>query len=285
MRHITHRQPPPTTGRFAPGLIKACFSILCTAGLLGLAGKAQAAEINVDASIIDRALEVVEQKFNATAQQQEEIVRLANANSALFDEFQQENDNLEAWLVLNAETRGKIVRQEQLITQLDESIAEVEAITREMPLLTEKMLTAITQFIERDFPFQLERRRAQVAFARDAITNPQVSIAERFRQVLVLYQAEAAAGRTNETYPDTITFEGVEIDVNILRIGRIALIFQTTDRRVTGVWNNELGPNRGWVELPAGRYRTAVQRAIRIASQLDAPDIIELPVKAPESAQ
>jgi len=37
--------------------------------------------------------------------------------------------------------------------------------------------------------------------------------------------------------------------------------------------------------LPAGDYRTAIQSAIRVASQLDAPRIIELPVLAPEAAQ
>ena len=37
--------------------------------------------------------------------------------------------------------------------------------------------------------------------------------------------------------------------------------------------------------LDAAEYRTAVQSAIRVASQLDAPRIIELPVLAPEVAQ
>ena len=38
-------------------------------------------------------------------------------------------------------------------------------------------------------------------------------------------------------------------------------------------------------EISAGEYRTAVQTAIRVASNLDAPKIIELPVLAPEVAQ
>ena len=67
--------------------------------------------------------------------------------------------------------------------------------------------------------------------------------------------------------------------MKIVRFGRVAMLFQTTDRRITGAWDND---ERDWVELSAGRYRTPVQRAIRIAEQLDAPAIIELPVKAPE---
>ena len=98
----------------------------------------------------------------------------------------------------------------------------------------------------------------------------------------MIYQTEATYGRTNETYPDVIEIEGVERDVNIVRIGRVALMYQTTDRRVTGAWDNSA---RQWVELPAGEYRTAVQRAIRVASNVDAPSIIALPVLAPEVAQ
>lgn len=243
---------------------------------------AQSAELLVDSSVIDRAMDAVAAKNTASAASQEEINRLANAASSTFEEFKRENDTLEALLVLNAEWRQRIARQESNIAELDESIANVEIVTREIPLLTQKMLESAEQFIELDYPFHLTERRARVAFARDAITNPAVSIAERFRQVLVLYQTENSYGRTIETYPDSIELNGAVRDVNIVRIGRVALIYQTTDRQVTGAWDRDA---RAWVELPAGEYRTAVQTAIRVASQLDAPKIIDLPVHAPEIAQ
>ena len=66
----------------------------------------------------------------------------------------------------------------------------------------------------------------------------------------------------------------MERDVNIVRIGRVALIYQTTDRQETRAWDNRA---RAWVELSPGEYRTAIQDAIRVAAQLDAPRIIELP--------
>lgn len=243
---------------------------------------AQSAEILVDSSVIERAMDVVGAKISSSAATQEEITRLANSASSIFEEFKRENDTLEALLVLNAEWRQRIDRQEQQIVELDESIANVEIVTREIPLLTQKMLASAEQFIELDYPFHLDERRSRVAFARDAITNPAVSIAERFRQVLVLYQTENSYGRTIETYPETITIAGAERDVNIVRIGRVALIYQTTDRQVTGAWDLN---SKSWVELPAGEYRTAVQTAIRVASQLDAPKIIDLPVQAPEIVQ
>jgi hypothetical protein len=59
-------------------------------------------------------------------------------------------------------------------------------------------------------------------------------------------------------------------------------MYQTTDRQVTGAWDNN---SRQWVELPAGDYRQEVQKAIRVVSNLEAPDILNLPVSAPEVVQ
>lgn len=239
-------------------------------------------EILVDSSVLDRAMSAIGEKYRESAEVQQELTRLADSASSTFEEFKRANDALESLLVLNAGFRKSISIQEDNIATLDESIASVEEVTRNIPLLMEKMLAAIEEFIELDYPFQLEERRARVEFARNAIDNPDVSIAEKFRQVLVMYQNETAYGRTIETYDDTIEIEGVARDVSIVRIGRVALIYQTTDRQETRAWDNR---NREWVELPPGEYRTAVQNAIRVAAQLDAPRVIELPVLAPEIAQ
>jgi hypothetical protein len=227
-------------------------------------------------------MDVINEKFSESSAVQEEITRLASSASSTFEEFKRANDNLESLLVLNAGYRKQISIQEDQIATLDESIAGVEEITREIPLLMEKMLSSMEQFIELDYPFHVDERANRIQFARSAIDNPDVSIAEKFRQVLTMYQNETQYGRTIETYPDTITINGAERDVNIARFGRIALIYQTTDRQETGAWDNNA---RQWVTLPAGEYRTAVQDAIRVASGLDAPDIIEIPIAAPEVAQ
>ncbi len=248
--------------------------------LSGLFGAAQAQEILVDSSVLDQAMDVLGEKYAESAATQEEITRLANEASSTFEEFKRANDNLESLLVLNAGYRRQIAAQMEQIATLDESIDSVQEITQGIPLLMEKMLSSLEQFVALDYPFRIDERMARLQFARDAIDNPDVSIAEKFRQVLVMYQTEAAFGRTNETYPDTIEIGGVERDVNIIRIGRVSLMYQTTDREVTGAWDNS---QRQWIELPAGQYRSEVQQAQRVVSNLDAPDILFLPVLAPEA--
>lgn len=245
-----------------------------------VASMAQAAE--VDTSIIDQALNIMEQQNKAAVTSQETITRLSNSTNDLFGTFKVENDNLEAMLVLNAGLRKQISIQEQNIATLQQSIQDVAIVTQEMPLLMSKMLTSVEQFVALDLPFLQEEREARLQFARDAVDNPDVSIAERFRQILVLYQVENNYGRTHETYPATLLLDGVERDVDILRVGRIALVYQTKDRTLTGAWDKA---SQQWVSLDTATYRTAVQRAISVSSGLVSLEIIDLPIAAPESVQ
>ena len=131
-------------------------------------------------------------------------------------------------------------------------------------------------------PFQVEERRSRLQFARDAVDSPDVSVAEKFRQILVLYQVENNYGRTYETYSTTLNLEGTDRDVDMMRVGRVALVYQTKDRTMTGAWDQQ---SRSWVALDAAQYRTAIQRAIGVTSGLSSPAILELPISAPESAQ
>ena len=164
-------------------------------------GVAQAAEILVNSDVIDQAMDVVAQKYENSAAVQEEITRLQNDASSAFEEFKRANDNLESLLVLNAGYRKQISIQEDQIATLDESIASVQEVTQGIPLLMEKMLSSLEQFIELDYPFHVDERAARLVFARDAIDNPDVSIAEKFRQVLVMYQTETSYGCLLYTSP------------------------------------------------------------------------------------
>jgi hypothetical protein len=256
------------------------YKVLAPFASLIVAGATQAAE--VDTSIIDQALNIIDQQNQAAVSSQETITRLSNSTSSLFEEFKVENDNLESMLVLNAGLRKQVSIQEQQIATLQQSITDVAIVTQEMPFLMNKMLSSVEQFVEMDLPFQLDMRRERLQFARDAIDSPDVSIAEKFRQILVIYQNENNYGRTHSTYPTTLTLDGVERDVDMLRVGRIALVYQTKDRTMTGAWDVASG---SWVELDAGAYRTPIQRAISVSSGLVSPAIMDLPIVAPESAQ
>ena len=101
-----------------------------------------------------------------------------------------------------------------------------------------------------------------------------VSPAEKLRQVLDGYAVESEYGRKIDTYKDTILIDDQERDVNILRIGRLVLAYQTSDLSETGIYNKD---TQSWEPLP-GRYRNSIRDGIAMAKKVKTVDILELPL-------
>jgi hypothetical protein len=95
------------------------------------------------------------------------------------------------------------------------------------------------------------------------------------------YQIENEYGRTIEAYRSMLERGDREVNVDFLRFGRIALIYQTLDGSEAGVWNQE---TRSWEPLDAS-YRTAIRHGLRIARKQAAPDMIRLPLPPAEEEQ
>jgi len=98
--------------------------------------------------------------------------------------------------------------------------------------------------------------------------------------VLEAYNIELQYGRGIDTYRGTIDLGGTKRDVDFLRVGRIALVYQTTDGALAGAWDKSAG---AWVELPSGEYDAAIRKGIRIAKKQATIELLSMPVSAPEA--
>lgn len=205
---------------------------------------------------------------------------------SLQEQFNQANNQLEQLTVANAQLRNRIALQEQLIGEMAESIEYAAVLSNEeiSPLndLVERMMASIEEFVESDLPFNLQQRREEVSRIRGLVDNPAAPLSQKMRMLIALYQAEGAYGRTLDTFDVTMEVDGVEQEVTMTRIGRLMLAYQTEDRTTTAVWDKSTA---SWVELPAGEYRSAITTATNVASSLTAPELINIAVPAPVSAQ
>jgi hypothetical protein len=235
----------------------------------------------IDTSILDRANNAVTESFEEAAASHQRILQLSDEADELVLKFETEAKAVDALEVYNAGMRRTIERQEREIAQYDVSIAEAAQLQRQIPPLMERMMVALEQFVELDMPFQLDVRRQRLETVRSTFDDSGVNIAGRFSLVLQAYQAENNYGRGMDHYTDTLESGGVERDVDILRVGRIALVYQTSDKTETGMCDKEA---RQWVAL-GDEYRRPISTAIRIVDNLATYEIIELPISAPESAQ
>jgi hypothetical protein len=129
-------------------------------------------------------------------------------------------------------------------------------------------------------PFHQKERERRIAFLRANLDRSDVSVAEKFRQVLEAYKIENEYGRKIDAYKGNVDIDGVERDVNFLRVGRVALLYQTTDTVVSGAWDQA---SRSWVSLDRGEYRNAIMKGLRIARKEASIDLMNMPVPAPEA--
>jgi hypothetical protein len=106
-----------------------------------------------------------------------------------------------------------------------------------------------------------------------------VTASEKYRRVMEAYQGEMEYGRTTEAYSEALPTTGQTVD--FLRVGRTLLVYQSSDQETTG-WFNPV--TRVYEDLP-DRYRLEVKEGLAIAKNEKAPDLVMLPVPAPEAAR
>jgi len=241
-------------------------------------GMALSQDTVIDTSVIDRANAIAAEVFTEASASQARVVRLSDQADELLSEFKNQAKIVDGLEVYNAQMRATIAEQQRTISQYDRSIEEVAELQRQMAPLMERMMVALEQFVQLDIPFQLNDRRARLALIRDTFDDSNVNIAEKFRLVLTAYQQEINYGRVLAHYTGTLELDGQVRDVDFLRVGRIALMYQTSDQTSTGAWDKNA---KQFVEL-GSEYRRPVANGIRMAQQLATQEILSLPIHAPE---
>jgi len=182
----------------------------------------------------------------------------------------------------NTRLNKTVLAQNKALEELRSSIQKASAIERQILPLIVRMLDSIDQFIAKDVPFLKQRRLASQENIRSYMSNTKVPVSERFRLVLDTYGREIAHGRTIEAYSDSISYEGKSLEVDVLKVGRVGLYFQTKDTLVSGVWSQA---ELKWIPL-ADKYKQRIRRAIRIAQQKESPDLLkDLPLLVNNATQ
>ncbi len=213
---------------------------------------------------------------------QQRIDQVVDQTDGLVSEYKQIMKQLDGLAVYNDYIQRQIQSQEQELAELQVSLGQVGIVERQIMPLMIRMLDGLEQFIALDKPFLLDERRGRIARLRALMERADVTLAEKFRSLTEAFQIENDFGRTIEVYKDTLTLDGATIEVDVLRLGRVGLYYQSTDASATGRWNTDADQ---WVAMNDGKARNQVRRGLRIARKLVAPDLLLLQVPAPEVAR
>lgn len=177
----------------------------------------------------------------------------------------------------NAALESQMQSQQDEMTSLQAQIAGLDATAAEVPGMLQKMFDQLESFVAADVPFLAKERADRVSRLRDLMGQADKPAGEKFRRLLEAYTIEMEYGRTMDSYMGTLS-DGREAD--FLRLGRVSLMYRTVDGNEVGYWDQQ---KKAWV--PAPEYKRSIEQALRIAKQTVAPDLITVPVPAPQGGK
>ncbi len=211
---------------------------------------------------------------------QDRIDAMSDETDQMLSQYRSALQRIEALRVYNQQLAELVESQEQEKISVRSEIDSVTIVNREITPLMLRMIETLDAFVGLDTPFLLDERTKRVAELRALMKRPDVTEAEKFRRVLEAYQIENDYGRSIEAYRAELDGEGAAREVEFLRIGRIALYYQTIDGNELGRWDaNE----RRFVPMDA-RHRSALRQGLRMARKQAAPDLLLLPIAAAEGS-
>jgi hypothetical protein len=233
------------------------------------------------AAPIQESFDVVSDTNRKAANSQKRIDQLSAQTRALLEEYRRLEDGTEYQAAYTRELEQLDRGQREQIVELQRQIEEAEITRRRIVPLMRSMADALEQFVVLDLPFHQEERLNGVLLLKRRLYQPDLSVANKFRMLLEAYQLEQVFGNNLESWRGRLPWEGEELSVEFLRVGRVALYFQSLDGSLSGYWNTAQDT---WIAL-GSKYNRDVAKALRVAKNFVAPQLVQLPMLAPEDVQ
>jgi chromosome segregation ATPase len=210
---------------------------------------------------------------------QERVERLDDETQKLLAEYRRAVTDAESYRKYAEQLSAQIASQSQEIESIEQQLQNVETTQREVGPLMEKMLDTLEQFVALDVPFLPEERTRRVANLKEMMSRADVAFSEKYRRILEAYQVEMEYGRTIEAYEGRLGEGDDSRTVQFLRVGRLALLYQTLDGKETGYWDRA---GRRWAV--DDHYAHAFTEGVAVARKTRAPELLYVPVPAPEES-
>lgn len=224
---------------------------------------------------LEDSLEVVAETNRGAERSQVRIDELSRETRALLEEYQDLQQGAQYQAAYSRELEQLAQAQEAKIASLNQQIAQARVTRQRILPLMRTMAEALEQFVILDLPFHHQERIASVLALRQRLDDPTLSAAVRFRLLLEAFQVEQDYGGTLEAWQAPLSLGGQQVSVEYLRLGRVALYYQTLDRQRSAIWDAASGT---WVTLDA-RHNRSLAQAMRVARNQAVPQLLALPVQ------
>ncbi|MEM6653270.1 MAG: DUF3450 domain-containing protein [Pseudomonadota bacterium] len=222
---------------------------------------------------LDRAIATGEQATRRAEQVQQQINQLDDERADMVGEFRTILQRKTAAELYARQQAAAVESQEREIESLTDQLSRVDEITSQTVPMLETLIDDLELFINADLPFRLEERKDRVARLREYLVDPNISVTERYRQIMDAYTAEMEVGRKTDTWKETITVDDREVTVDMVLFGRVALVYMDPTGRYAKRYDRETS---SWVDLE-NRYKAEIEKAIRIIQGKRTQDVMYVP--------
>jgi len=250
-----------------PKTLKPIFA--CLTGAVLVFGAASSLAGPLETSI------AIEQEMNKASQATQRTVdTLEDQTLDMAQTYQLTLQSIDSIKRYNRSIEGYISRQEAEMDSIQTQMDGIDATERAVIPMMEDMIETLDQFVAMDMPFLKEERTERVKFLREMMLRADVSNSEKYRKILEAYQVENDYGTSVGAYEGTL--EGEDKTVDFLRVGRVALVWQSRDEQSRAYWDNT---SRSWVPL-GDEYRKSISEGIKMARGQANLDLVKLPIQA-----
>lgn len=227
----------------------------------------------------DAAVKAQAENNTAAAASQASINKLVDQTQELNSQYADALNQLDSLNKYNEQLQQQVNAQDKEKASIQTQLTEIETTAREVLPLMDRMVQTLGQFIKADIPFMLDERTKRVDSLVELMGRADVAISEKYRRILEAYQIELEYGRTLEAYQGTLGEGANALTVEFIKLGRVALMYQTIDGSETGYYDAQ---TKQWVKAP--EYKDNIRKALAVARQEGAPDLLRVPVPAPKRA-
>ena len=226
------------------------------------------------AKVIDQVTSNIESINQDGTISQQKINAISEKTDTLFEQYIKLQDQLDQLNINNQYLQKLIEDQMSKMAKLETQLSSIDETNSALIPLMQQMIETLKVFIQIDTPFLIEKRIETIARLESLFIKSDLSIAQKYQQILQAYVIESQYGQTIETYQGKLALGEDILTVQFFRMGRLGLYYRSIDQKSANVWDNK---NKKWIALENAQM-FELDKAMKMAQNKVAPTLIALPV-------
>lgn len=225
------------------------------------------------ANTIDKSISILEDTNSKLRSYQKSIDKNESIKEELLNEYKYTTSAIKSTTIYNNQLSKIIDSQEEEIKSLNQQIIDIEQTQKNIFPLMIDMIKSLKILVQEDTPFLLEERTSRVKRLESILDKADIQTHEKYRLILEAFKVEYDYAKTIESYQEKLN----DKTYNFLRLGRVALYYQSLDLKEYGYYNKS---TKSWEKIEDTKSKSNIRKAIKIAKKQQNVDFLNLPFLA-----